>query len=354
MTDRNHRPSPLRQLLLAHLRDFYRYPDVVAMRMATPIVLAICLAAAFGQERVEPLPVVIAAAPGDAAAAAIVEHLSTQDGVEVEYRSLEEARAELRAGRALVLIEPGKPGEPRVYHYDPDVPESRLARALVDDALQRAEGRQDPTIVRDRTQAATGMRFIDFLVPGLLGASLMSSAMLAVGQVIVEMRMRKLIKRFAATPLRRLDFLIAPVIVRGAITFFDAPFYLVCAYLAFDVGVEGSLLLLLATCCLVTLTFSMLGLLLGARAANGYTATNMISLVMFPMFLGSGVFFSTTRFPDHVQQIVSVFPLTAAIEALRGIMLEGAQLADVAGSLGILAVWAVLAGAAAIALFRWQ
>src|SRR5207245_874877 len=107
-------------------------------------------------------------------------------------------------------------GSARLYLFDATRPESRAARAIVDDALQRAEGRIDPTPVRDKLVTEPGSRYIDFLIPGLLGFNLMSSGLWGVGFVIVDMRVRKLIKRMMATPMSRSHFLLSFVLVRGA------------------------------------------------------------------------------------------------------------------------------------------
>ena len=147
------------------------------------------------------------------------------------------ARPQLRAGKvALVVV----PGEPRTYRYDETRPEARLARLLVDDRLQRAEGRADPTRVADEHVTEPGARYIDFLVPGLVGLTLMSSSMWGIGYVIVEMRTKKLVKRMLATPMRRGDFLLSFVVMRALFVLVEVPVLFAFGWIAFGVRVTGS------------------------------------------------------------------------------------------------------------------
>src|SRR5439155_8161837 len=242
----------------------------------------------------------------------------------------------------------------RVYQFDPTRPESRMARALVDDALQRAEGRADPTPVRDQLVTEPGSRYIDFLIPGLLGFNLMSSGLWGVGFVIVEMRVRKLIKRMIATPMSRAHFLLSFVLVRGAFLLGELPVLLGFAYWVFNVPIRGSLPLIAGLSVLGTLMFAGIGLLIGSRAQNTHTIAGLVNLVSLPMLVTSGVFFSAARFPDAVQPIIRLLPLTAMIEAVRTVMLDGSGAAAVANQIGIMLAWGLMSFVVALWMFRWQ
>ncbi len=249
--------------------------------------------------------------------------------------------------------EPATPGEPRTYRFDETRPEARLARAMVDDRLQRAEGRQDPTHAVDERVTERGTRYIDFLIPGLIGMNLMSSSMWGIGSLIVDMRTRKLIKRMLATPMRRGDFLLSFVLMRAIFVLCEVPILLAFGWFAFGVQVTGSPLLILALSVLGALTFAGLGLLVASRAQNTQTVGGLMNVVMMPMFIGSGVFFSASNFPASVQPALRALPLTMLNDALRAVINEGATMADVARPMVLLTVWAAVSFAVALRFFRW-
>lgn len=340
--------SPLWQLTLARWRSFYREPSTIFWAFVFPIVLAMALGIAFRNR--PPEPVWAAVQQGDGAHE-VFHALQASQEVKVELLDAAAAHEALRTGKVSIVV---VPGAVRTYEFDPTRPESRLARAVVDDVLQRADGRKDPTAVRDARVTAPGSRYIDFLVPGLLGLNLMSSGMWGIGYVIVEMRTRKLIKRLLATPMKKRDFLVAFGAMRGLFLLGELPLLIGFAWLAFHVGVRGSFALLLACATAGALTFAGLGLLTASRAQNTQTANGLINLVQMPMFLLSGVFFSSERFPDVLQPVIKALPLTALNDALRGIMIDGAGLSAVARPMLIVCAWGFASFALALKLFRWR
>jgi len=279
------------------------------------------------------------------------EALSKNPAVHVLWLDAVRAHEALRVGQVSLVV---GAQHPRTYEFDPTRPESRMARAIVDDALQRAEGRTDATPVTDKLVTQPGSRYIDFLIPGLLGFNLMSSGMWGVGFVLVEMRVRKLIKRLIATPMSRAHFLLSFVLVRGLFLLGELPLLLVFARLVFDVPIRGSLWLITALSVLGSLVFAGLGLLVGSRAQNTQTVAGLVNLVTLPMAICSGVFFSAARFPDAVQPVIKALPLTALIEGVRAVMINGSGPTAVAGHVGILLLWGALSFGIALRLFRWQ
>jgi ABC-type multidrug transport system permease subunit len=229
-----------------------------------------------------------------------------------------------------------------------------MARAIVDDALQRAEGRADPTPVQDRLVTEPGSRYIDFLIPGLLGFNLMSSGLWGVGFVIVDMRVRKLIKRMMATPVSRTHFLLSFVLVRGAFLLGELPVLLCFANWVFNVPIRGSIALIAGLCALGSLMFAGMGLLIGSRAQNNHTVAGLVNAVSLPMLVTSGVFFSAARFPDVLQPLIRLLPLTALNDAIRTVMLDGVGVAAVTTQIGIMVTWGLISFVIALRIFRWQ
>ncbi|HEX9577702.1 MAG TPA: ABC transporter permease [Myxococcales bacterium] len=333
------RPNPLWQLTLTRLRLFFREPGAIFWTFGFPLVLSIALGIAFRNRQPEPVHIAVES-----------EELEARlRGEQIRLHVLDAgaARTALRTGKVELVVQPGPP---IVYLFDPTRPESRLARALADAALHP---RGAPATV-DKALTEPGSRYIDFLIPGLIGMTIMSSGMWGIGYVVVEVRTRKLLKRLVATPMSKSQFLWSFVLMRTLFLFLELPILLGFGKLIFDVGVAGSLPLLVAVSCMGALAFAGLGLLVASRAQNTQTVSGLINLVMLPMFVASGVFFSTARFPDAVQPYLRVLPLTALNDALRAVMIDGSGVRAIATQLGILALIAAVSFAAALQIFRWR
>jgi ABC-type multidrug transport system permease subunit len=204
------------------------------------------------------------------------------------------------------------------------------------------------------TVTEPGSRYIDFLVPGLIGMGLMSSGLWGIGFVIVEMRTQKLVKRLLATPMRRTDFLFAFVFMRGLFLVFELPVLIGFSALAFSVPIRGSIALLFALGILGSLVFAGIGLLVASRAKNTQTVSGLINVVTMPMFIFSGVFFSAERFPEALQPLIRTLPLTALNDALRAVMLDGATFPAVARQTIVLVAWGTVSFVLALLAFRWR
>jgi ABC transporter DrrB family efflux protein len=336
------------QLLLARLLEWRREPEVLFWVFVFPILLAIGLGIAFRNKPAEVTAVGVVDGPG---AEAIVSGLPADAGFEVEIGSADEVTKSLRLGKvALVVV----PGSPREYRFDPTRPESVLARRSVDDALQRAAGRADPVAIVESHVTEPGARYIDFLVPGLLGLNIMSGSMWGVGYYLVEVRSRKLLKRLIATPMRKSSFLAAMIASRVLLVFAEMGLLLAFGWLAFGIVLQGSLWLVTALSVLGAVVFAGLGLLVASRARKIETVSGLMNLVMLPMFVLSGVFFSSDRFPDAVQPFVKALPLTALNDALRAVVLEGSGVSAQLVPIGILAAWGVVSFFLALRVFRWS
>src|SRR5437762_3510963 len=310
------RQHPLWQLTLMRWRIFAREPSALFWTYGFPVVLALALGVAFRNRPPEPVQVAIEATPENQPWRDI---LATNSEVRARWLKPEEAREALRAGKVSVVVARQAAGSARLYLFDATRPESRAARAIVDDALQRAEGRVDPTPVRDKLVTEPGSRYIDFLIPGLLGFNLMSSGLWGVGFVIVDMRVRKLIKRMMATPMSRSHFLLSFVLVRGVFLLGELPVLLCFAHWVFHVPIRGSVPLIVGLSALGSLMFAGMGLLIGCRAQNTHTVAGLVNAVTLPMAICSGVFFSAARFPEVFQPLIKILPLTALIEGVRAV-----------------------------------
>lgn len=342
---------PLREIVLARLREFYREPEAMFWVYGFPILLIVGLGIAFRNQPVEKIAVDVQEGPR---AEAIVKALSVNEKFVVTTVTPEQAQLDLRGGRTELVVAAGAGSDLDYdFSFDPSRPPSLLARNAVDDALQRAAGRKDVAHVTEHEFNEPGGRYIDFLVPGLLGMSLMGGGLWGVGFVTVDMRIRKLLKRFVATPMRRSDFLAGVMISRLLFMVPEVLVLLVFARLAFGVVIYGSLLSVLVLILTGAATFAGLGLLIASRARTLEAVSGLMNLVMLPMWLLSGIFFSSERFPGVAQPLIRALPLTALNDSLRAVMQEGATLASQLPQLGILAAWAVVTFALALRWFRW-
>jgi ABC-type multidrug transport system permease subunit len=341
-------PRPLVELTRARIREFLREPEAVFWVFAFPVLMALALGVAFRSERSQESVVGVLRGPG---AADTVRILSAVPSVRVHEVAPEEAAADLRNGRVSLLV---VPGQPPVYRFDPARPESRLARLVTDAALQRAAGRADAWQAREETVVAPGSRYIDWLLPGLLGMNIMGTGLWSVGFSVVVARTRKLLKRLMATPMSRGAYLASHLLGRLMFLVLEVAALLLFGRLAFGVRPAGSLLVVAALALLGALAFSGLGLLVASRARTIEAVSGLMNVVMLPMWLLSGVFFASSHFPDVAQPFIQALPLTALNDALRAVMLEGKGLPAVAGESAILAAWGGISFVLAVKLFRWR
>jgi ABC-type multidrug transport system permease subunit len=336
----------LAQLTLVRFREFIREPEALFWVFVFPVLLAAGLGIAFRNRPPEVLN--IAATTPELARALAGEGL-----LRVEQLPQAKAEESLRVGKVALVAGPGANGRV-VYAYDPTNPEGRTARMLADRAVERAAGRIDPVASTDRLIEEPGSRYIDFLIPGLLGMNLMGSAMWGMGFSIVDARRKKLIKRMVATPMPKHYYLLSFILSRLALLVVEVGVVLGFGALVFHVPVRGSLAGLAVLCVMGSLLFCSLGLLTASRAQTIEAASGLMNAVMMPMWICSGVFFSAQRFPEVVQPVIKALPLTAVIDALRASMLQGAGLAQVAPQLGVMGAWLVVCFGLALKLFRWR
>ncbi len=346
MNEPSRADHPLVQLTLMRFREFWREPEALFWTFAFPILLAVALGIAFRNRPAEVLK--IAASDHQLAQA-----LRQEKQLDVQELSAAAAGEALRTGKVALTAEAGSAGTV-VYHYDNTNPEARTARMLADAAVQRAAGRADPVPARDQILRKPGSRYIDFLIPGLLGLGMLSNAVWLTAFAIVDARRKNLMKRLVATPMPRQYYLLSFLLSRLILLFGEVGVTVGFGVFVFGVPVRGSLAVLAAICILGSFSFCALGLLLASRARTVEGVSGLMNLVQVPMWIFSGVFFSAQRFPELVQPFIKALPLTAAIDALRANMLQGAGAVQIAPQAGVLGAWLVICFTLALKLFRWR
>ncbi|MBI3725388.1 ABC transporter permease [bacterium] len=357
------RPNPLVQLVFFRQREFVREPAILFWALIFPLLMLVVLGVAFRPKPAEPVPVLVADLHDDASVL-IIKTLEASKDLRILVRSQEEATLALTRGEAALLVVPER-GVVPTYRFDPTHPEARLTRLLVDEALRPTLALNvstgDPPAsaslalqAKLETTPAAGARYIDWFVPGMLAMQIMNGCLWGIGFAMVEMRAKRLLKRFAVTPMRRWHFLAAHAIHRYLVVALEAVLMVGFSAVAFGVTVRGSYLAFAVLSTLGTFAFAGIALLVAARPRNTEVAAGLMNIPMLPMIVLSGVFFSSTRFPEWLQPFIKALPLTALIDSLRRITNEGAGLEACMRELAVLLAWGLLTGALALRFFLWS
>ena len=347
-TFRGLRAAPLFQLTRARVMEFLREPEAIFWVFFFPVLLAVVLGVAFRNKAPEPLPVGV---ESGVHAEARRRALAASPELRPVVLDPDSAHAGLRSGKlAMVVLDT----DPPTYWFDPTRPESRQARLEVDRALERSAGRADRFSPAERAMTEKGSRYVDFLVPGLLGLNLMSTGMWAVGFALVQQRSSKLLKLFIASPMRRWQLLAAQMLARLVFLALEAGVLVAVAVWVLGVPLRGSIALFALVAVVGAMTFVGVGLLVAARPRTIEGVSGVMNVSMFPMWILSGVFFSYERFPAAAIPFIRLLPSTALVDALRHVMLDGAGLVAIAPELGVIVVWGAASFVAALRWFRWQ
>lgn len=339
-------------LALARVRTLLimRQPEIVFWVFAFPVLLAVVLGFAFRSTGPADSPVGIL--PDVAGAEALAARLEAEPGVDVRrFASGEAAHLALRGGAIDLLVEAG---DPPVLHLHPGRQEAETARLRVLRSLELPPPAARIDAGRVQTVDEPGARYIDFLLPGLIGLNLYGTGLWAIGFGVADARQKKLLRRYLVTPMRRSSYLASFMVFR--LLFLALELALITGFGVWVLGVpmRGSLVLFALVSTLGAVSYAGVGMLAVARVKTIEGASGMINLATIPVWLGSGVFFSYERFPAFAQPALRALPLTPLNDALRDIMLDGAGLVAVLPDLGLIAAWGVVSFAVALRVFRWE
>jgi ABC-type multidrug transport system permease subunit len=343
-------PNPLTELIKARIREFLREPGYVFWVFGFPLLMAIGLGLAFRSKAPEAPRIAVTEAVAAETARALT---SSKRLTAVRLKAHDAERALARTKVDLVVDQP-EPGKPVVLRFDKAQEKSLLARAVTDDVLQRAAGRKDLVELGEHQVSEKGSRYVDFLVPGLIGLNLMGSSMWGIGFNLVLARKRKLLRRYAVTPMRRGHFLLSYFFSRSLFLVMELTVLIVFGKLIFGTVIQGSFPALIIASVLGASAFAAIGFLIGARLTSTEVAGGWMNFVQLPMWLLSGSFFSYERFPEWLQLPIRLLPLTAANDAIRRIYNEAGTLSSLGFELGVLIAWSLLGFVVALRVFRWQ
>ena len=338
----------LGQVTLLTFREFIRTPGAVFWTYGFPLTMAVCLGLAFRTS--EPAPLAIAVVESEHVAAQF-EALEKNERLQPQLFDLAGARDAFSHGRCLLIVS-GTAQRP-VITVDPTRPESELARLHVVQSLQASHSPQSVLEVEERDETAPGSRYIDWLIPGLISLNLLGAGLWGVGFNLVQMRVKHILRRLMVTPMRRSEFMLAFLLSRLLLVIPESAIILGFGVWIFDTPISGSLGTILVLVLLGAVSFTGLGILIACRAKSMESVSGLMNFVMIPMWLLGGSFFSSDRFPDVLQPLVQILPITHLNNGLRAVIQDGAEIGTMGLELGYLAAFGVLTMVLAIKIFRW-
>jgi len=343
-------PNPLAELIKARVREFLREPGYVFWVFGFPLLMAIGLGLAFRSRVPEPPRIIVTTRVASETARA----LASSPRLVVERQSPADAERSLARTKVDLVVDQPDARAPVVFELDTAQEKALLARAVTADVLERAAGRRDLVPIDEHRITKSGSRYVDFLLPGLIGLNLMGSSMWGIGYNLVLARKRKLLRRYAVTPMRRSHFLLSYFCSRSLFLVLELAVLIGFGRLVFHTHVQGSVSALLVASALGAAAFAAIGFLIGARLSSTEVAGGWMNFVQLPMWLLSGSFFSYERFPHWLKLPIRLLPLTAANDALRRIYNEAGTLSSIPFELAVLGVWTVAGFLLAVRVFRWQ
>ena len=345
---------PLAQLILSRIREFYREPSAIFWVYGFPLLMALILGFAFQSKPVEIIAVDLVSDKSDVAEATVKLFATKDERFKIMVNDEAAARNRLRTDKTALLLFPDDSPTKYRLEYDNNRPGSVLAKTAMESLLIREA---NPNLVlpqAEQMQTLTGGRYIDFLLPGLIGTNLMGGGLFGVGFLIVDMRVRKLLKRFLATPMKKTDFMLAIMLSRLMFTLLDIAILLAAGAMFFQLKVYGNWIALMIVILAGGMCFAGLGLVIASRAKTLESGSGLLNAIMLPMYLLSGVFFSASNFPDWAQPVIQALPLTALNNGMRSIINEGRGFDALGYPLLVLGTWGIGSFVLALKMFRWR
>lgn len=329
----------------ARNKEFMRDRASLGWSIFFPVLLVFGFAFIFGGDGQDVFKVAVLGHVPEGAARS--EFYDTEYVQFVPVDNLDDALRRVGQHRFDLLIDPGESGtEPRYW-----INSSSAKGYLVERILR---GSSDPGSFRKQTVEGREVRYIDWLMPGLLGMNMMFGALFGVGYVIVRYRKMGVLRRLKATPLSAFEFLSAQVVSRMVLILLTTALVYVGSDVFLKFQMIGSYLDLILVFVLGALSLTALGLVISARTSSEELAGGLLNLLTFPMMILSGVWFSLDGAPNWVVQLAKVFPLTHVNEAARAVMTDGANLVDIASQIGVLTAMTLIFLALGAGLFRWE
>ncbi|TDF96309.1 ABC transporter permease [Paenibacillus piri] len=361
------------QLTLAQLRIFARNRQVLFWTLLFPIFFMVMLGSFLGSGNAVELNGIVIDQDATEQSRTISGLMKSSSIVKTsDSQDLEQSLAQLKQGDTqFVLVIPkgtgqtmqnsGKSGSPaalKLYYDETNLSVSELAKVSVSqiiDTISKQSVSYTPVLsLQPEGVQALKLRYIDFLVPGILAMMIMSNNLNGVAGQIASWRERGVLRRMQSTTLNASTFIAAQITARLVLNGFQAIIVLLVGYLFFGTQVNGSWLTLLFFIILGTLSFMATGFIVAGLAKTPESAGPIAGFISFPMMFVGGVFFPIKNMPEIVQNIVKLIPISHLSTALRQVMNVGAPISGLWLEAVFLAVWLALAFIVASFTFKWE
>ncbi len=348
------------QMILVQIREFYRNPGILFWTLGFPILMAWGLGIAFTKQG-EPVKHVAWVKENSSSVV-----MSNFIGADLNHKKIgndksgytdyifekaiwNEAIQMIKRGKvSLIILEKG---DSLQYQLDPKNPEAQLAQLQISYALKNGNITADSNEIRTFSQVGT--RYIDFLIPGLMAMNIMMSCMWGISYTLIDRRGKKLLRRMVATPMNKSLFLFSHLITRVIMSFIEATLLLTFAYLYFDISIQGSYAALISMIIAGNIIFFGLAVLTSSRTSNTQIGNGLINVVVMPMMVSSGIFFSYHNFPDWITPVIEKMPLTLMADSIRSIFIEGAGFSQAWPALAILVGTGTLFYLVGLKIYKW-
>ena len=357
---------PLIQLLKAHFKEYLREPGALFWSFGFPILMALGLGLAFSGDKqiINDVAIVPKYGQNDTVFNILVNKNNEYSDTIIEktfnsgynkttYKfyitSWQEARIKLKRGIVSVIVTENN--NILTYHSDPLNPKSELINIQLEQYFKTGhlhyfEGKLEKIDTK-------GLRYIDFLIPGLMGLSIMMSVMWGISYTLIEKRSKKLLRRMVATPMRKYHFFIAQWLSRILLTFFEAAVLLGFSYYFFQIEIQGSIIALILLIITGNFCFFGIAILISSRTSNTQLGNGLISFITTPMMILSGIFFSYQNFPDWAISFIKVMPLTRLVDEMRSVINEGAGFIQSVDGILILSISGIIFFLAGMKIYKW-
>lgn len=372
------RKQELLQLFLAHLREILREPGVIFWGIVFPILMALGLGIAFTQKadvthQVAFLDSVAdqGASPGglsplleffqkycqplnnDQSSYQLIMRDTKLGNTRFIFRpsDWQEAMILLKRGKVSVILD--EKNEKIIYHFDPLNPEAQLTYLQLKDLFKTNQTKYQTAEESVEPLTVSGSRYIDFLIPGLIAMGVMMSSMWGISYGIIDKRSKKLLRRMVATPMRKSYFLLTLLTVRALLNFVESGFLFLFAWLVFDITIQGNIPALLVIFLSGNICFAGIAIFVSSHTANTEIGNGLINVVVLPMMVLSGIFFSYHNFPDWAIPFIEKFPLTMLADGVRSVFIEGAGYMELFFPSFMLALIGILFFIAGLRVFKW-
>ncbi|HYG18508.1 MAG TPA: ABC transporter permease [Ohtaekwangia sp.] len=342
----------LYQLVLLNFRTFFREPAVLFWAVLFPIIMAWVLGIAFSEkgESVRTVYVIGEQIPPALQGEKVFgEQTGNPSRIRFTPSSAREAVQAIKRGIIAMYIEAD--ADSVVYHFDPANADAQLTHLILESGLQeKTSGSNNTTI---RPLKTTGTRYIDFLIPGLIALGIMNACIWGIGWSLIETRMKKLLRRMVATPMKKSIFLSSAIVTRIVLGGFEIGLLLLFAWLYFGIEVTGSIGAFILVFLAGIFAFAGIAILIASRTAKTEVANGLVNLITLPMMILSGIFFNYHNFPDWAVPVIQVLPLTLLADSIRAVFVESAGFAEVLKPVIILLSTGLVTFIAGLKSFKW-